>query len=183
MADSITCGRVVGLCSRWSNRAIALDTNVIAEVFKPKPDTRVVAWLESATGDIAITAITLAELLAGVRRLPDFQRKAALTLAIDAALEPYRASGPVLAFDESAADHYADILVTHGRMGRPISMADAEIASICRFHGAVCATRNIGEFAHTGIEIIDPWRTSPGFAVSGGDARNGWSEAETTNCW
>jgi predicted nucleic acid-binding protein len=138
---------------------IVLDTNVISEVFKPKPDTRVVAWLESATGDIAITAITLAELLAGVRRLPDDQRKAELMMAIDAALEPYRASGAVLAFDESVVDHYADILVTRERIGRPISMADAQIAAICRFHGAVCATRNSGDFAHTGIDLIDPWLT------------------------
>lgn len=137
---------------------IVLDTNVISEVFKPNPHTRVVAWLESAPGTIAITAITLAELSAGVRRLPDGQRKAALTFAIDAALEPYRATGAVLAFDESVADHYADILVTRERMGRPISMADAQIAAICRFHGAVCATRNSKDFAHTGVDLIDPWR-------------------------
>jgi predicted nucleic acid-binding protein len=138
---------------------IVLDTNVISEVFKPKPDTRVVAWLESATGDIAITAITLAELLARVRRLPDGQRKAALMMAIDAAPEPYRASGAVLAFDESVADLHAGILVTRERIGRPISMVDAQIAAICRFHGAACATRNSGDFAHTGIDLIDPWRT------------------------
>ncbi|MFM2437787.1 MAG: hypothetical protein RLZ55_598 [Actinomycetota bacterium] len=137
---------------------IVLDTNVISEVFKPNPNSRVVAWLESATGSIAITAITLAELLAGVRRLPDGQRTAALMVAIEAALEPYRATGAVLAFDESTADQYAEILVTRERMGRPISMADAQIAAICRSHDAVCATRNIKDFAHTGVDLIDPWR-------------------------
>ena len=136
---------------------ILLDTNVISEIFKPHPHSHVVAWLESVTGDIAITAITLAELLAGVRRLPDGQRKAALLRAIDTALEPYRATGAVLAFDESIADQYAEILVTRERLGRPISMADAQIAAICRFHGAACATRNSKDFAHTGVDLIDPW--------------------------
>ena len=137
---------------------IVLDTCVISEIFKPKPHARVVAWLETITDDVAVTAITLAELLAGVRRLPDDQRKSALTMAITAALEPYRATGAVLAFDESITDHYAEILVTRERIGRPIRMADAQIAAICRFHGALCATRNTKDFAHTGVDLIDPWR-------------------------
>ena len=137
---------------------IILDTSVISEIFKPNPHIRVVAWLESVTDDVAITAITLAELLAGVRRLPDGQRKAALMMAITEALEPYRATGAVLAFDESIADHHADILVTRERIGRPISMADAQIAAICRFQGALCATRNTKDFVHTGVDLVDPWR-------------------------
>lgn len=136
---------------------IILDTNVISEVFRPQPETQVVAWLESLTGDVAITSVTLAELLAGVRRLPDGRRKSALHAAIDAALEPYRDTKSVLAFDDEAADHYADILVAREMAGLPISTADAQIAAICRVHGARCATRNIQDFTGTGIELIDPW--------------------------
>ena len=54
---------------------IVLDTNVISDIFRPSPEPRVVKWLLSLTGDIAITPITLAELLAGVRRLPDGCRR------------------------------------------------------------------------------------------------------------
>lgn len=56
-------------------RVIVLDTNVISKVFRPQPDSEVVAWLDSLAGDVAITAITLAEVLANVRRLPDGRRK------------------------------------------------------------------------------------------------------------
>ena len=66
---------------------IVLDTNVISEIFRPQPDTRVVTWLESLTGDVAITAVTLAELLAGVRRLPAGRRRSTLQGEIDAALQ------------------------------------------------------------------------------------------------
>lgn len=136
---------------------IVLDTNVISEVFRPHPDTHVVAWLESLTGDVAITAVTLAELLAGVRRLPDGRRRTSLAARIDAALGPYRDTRAVLPFDDDAASHYADVLVAREQAGLPISTADAQIAAICRSHHAVCATRNTKDFASTGVELVDPW--------------------------
>lgn len=136
---------------------IVLDTNVISEVFRPRPDARVVTWLESLADDVAITAVTLAELLAGVRRLPHGRRRSVLGERIDAALQPYRDTRAVLAFDDDAADYYADILVAREHAGLPISTADAQIAAICRAWGATCATRNAKDFAQTGIELIDPW--------------------------
>ena len=137
---------------------IVLDTNVISEVFRLHPDAKVVAWLESLTDDVAITAITLAELLAGVRRLPNGRRKADLSARIEVAIEPYRDGRSILAFDHSAAEQYADIIVARESAGLPISMADAQIAAICRAHDATCATRNLKDFAHTGVELVDPWR-------------------------
>ncbi|MEV7806520.1 type II toxin-antitoxin system VapC family toxin [Microbispora sp. NPDC088329] len=136
---------------------IVLDTNVISEIFRPKPDARVVAWLESLAGDVAITSITLAELLAGVRRLPDGRRRSALSAVIESALQPYRETKAVLAFDDEAADHYAKVLVARERAGLPISTADAQIAAICRSHKAACATRNTKDFVQTGVELLDPW--------------------------
>lgn len=136
---------------------IVLDTNVLSEAFRSKPDARVIAWLESLTGDVAITAITLAELLAAVRRLPAGRRKAVLGSQIDTALQPYRGTSAVLAFDDEAADHYAAVLVAREQAGLPISTVDAQIAAICRAHGAVCATRNTKDFELTGIQLVDPW--------------------------
>ncbi|MDA2809427.1 type II toxin-antitoxin system VapC family toxin [Nocardiopsis sp. RSe5-2] len=136
---------------------IVLDTNVISEIFRPQPDAGVVAWLESLTGDVAITAVTLGELLAGARRLPDGRRKKALTTRIEVALEPYRDSRSVLSFDDAAAERYADILVARKAAGSPISTPDAQIAAICLVHNATCATRNTKDFAHTGVELLDPW--------------------------
>ncbi|WP_353815703.1 type II toxin-antitoxin system VapC family toxin [Agromyces sp. SYSU T00266] len=137
---------------------IVLDTNVISELFRPQPDARVVSWLATLTGEVAITTITLAELFAGVRRLPGGRRRSELEMAIDAALQPYRDSRSVLAFDERAAHRYADVLSDREHAGRPISMADAQIAAICLANGAACATRNVKDFADTGVDVIDPWR-------------------------
>ena len=136
---------------------IVLDTNVITEVFRPQPAPQVVEWLESLTGDVAITTVTLAELLAGVRRLPDGRRRSVLSARIDVALQPYRETRSILAFDDEAADHYAEVFVAREKTGMPISMADAQIAAICRTHRASCATRNTKDFAGTGIALINPW--------------------------
>lgn len=136
---------------------IVLDTNVISEIVRPLPDPRVVNWLTSLEGDVAITTITLAELLAGLRRLRDGRRKDELTRGIEAALAPYRGGGAVLPFDDVAADRYADVLVARESSGTPISTADAQIAAICLARGATCATRNVKDFVSTGVGLVDPW--------------------------
>lgn len=136
---------------------IVLDTNVISEIFRSSPEPRVVEWLVSLTGDVAITSVTLAELLAGVRRLPEGRRKDALARGIEEAVVPYRGSRSVLAFDADAAERYAEVLAAREAAGAPVSTVDAQIAAICLAHGATCATRNVKDFQHTGVELVDPW--------------------------
>lgn len=67
----------------------------------------------------------------------------------------------VVAFDDVAARHYADIAAGRERAGRPISMADAQMAAICRSHAAIVATRNVGDFVDTGVAVLDPWEPQP----------------------
>ncbi len=136
---------------------IVLDTNVVSEALRREPDTQVLAWLESLTDEVAITAVTLAELLAGVRRLPPGRRRTTLEAAIDTAVEPYLETRAVLPFDAAAANAYADVLVMRERVGRPIHTADAQIAAICRARAATCATRNLVDFEGTGVQLVDPW--------------------------
>lgn len=136
---------------------IVLDTNVVSEVFRPHPDARVVAWMENLTGDVAITAVTPAELLAGVRRLSDGRRKSALGARIDAALRPFRETRAVLAFDVEAADHYADVLVARERAGMPISTADARSPRSAGPTVPPVRPGNIKDLARTGVELVDPW--------------------------
>lgn len=136
---------------------IVIDTNVLSVIFRLSPDTRVVDWLASLMGDVAITSVTLAELLSGVRTLPDGRRKTALAKSIESVLGQYRGSRSVLPFDEAAAECYADVLAAREGVGALISTADAQIAAICLAHDATCATRNTKDFEHTGIDLINPW--------------------------
>src|SRR5690625_7018904 len=79
---------------------IILDTNVISELFRAQPNPKVVSWVVSLSGEVAITAITVAELLAGVHRLPGGRRKDLLAKDIETALKPYRNSQSLLLFED-----------------------------------------------------------------------------------
>jgi predicted nucleic acid-binding protein len=136
---------------------IILDTSVISELTRKMPADGVISWLDSLPEtEVATTAVTAAELLYGVARLPGGRRKTELATAVRALLdEDFR--NRVLAFDEPAADQYASIVVGREQLGRPIGVADAEIAAICRAAGAALATRNTSDFEETGVELVNPW--------------------------
>jgi predicted nucleic acid-binding protein len=139
---------------------VILDTNVLSELSRQVPSENVVAWLDAQPADeTATTAVTVAEILYGVARLPEGRRKVGLAEAVQGMLED-DLRGRVEPFDATAAALYAAIVSGRERIGRPISMADAQIASICRKLRATLATRNGRDFEGTGIDVIDPW--SPG---------------------
>jgi predicted nucleic acid-binding protein len=136
---------------------ILLDTNVLSEFIRPKPDEGVKRWLDSLdAAAIATTAITAAELLYGVARLPEGRRKKQLSESVRGLIDE-DLNGRVEPFDATAATHYADLVSDRETAGRPISVADAQIAAICRKLGATLATRNARDFEGTGVEILDPW--------------------------
>jgi toxin FitB len=136
---------------------IVVDTNVLSELARQVPDPGVLSWLDSLEiSEVATTAVTAAELRYGVARLPDGHRERELTVVIRGILaEDFH--GRVLPFDERASVRYADIITGRERIGRPIGVADAQIAAICRDLGAILATRNTADFEETGIELINPW--------------------------
>jgi toxin FitB len=136
---------------------IVLDTNVISELARQVVDVGVLAWLDSLEiSDVATTAVTAAELRYGLARLPDGRRKRELSVVIGGILnEDFH--GRVLPFDEGSAVQYGDIVANRERIGQPIGVSDAQIASICRDLGAVLATRNTPDFEGTGVELVNPW--------------------------
>ena|SRR5215217_1106778 len=136
---------------------IVLDTNVLSELMRRRPTARVVRWVdEQDASGLAITAVTVAELLYGVARLADGARKTKLVAAVEALVREDFA-GRVLPFDTAAAEHYADLVADRERQGRPVSVSDGQIAAICRCHGTRLATRNVRDFDATGITVLDPW--------------------------
>ncbi len=136
---------------------ILLDTNVLSELIRREPDDGVTRWLDALdAAAVVTTAITAAELLYGVARLPAGRRKEQLSDAIRALIGE-DLGGRIEPFDAIAAAHYADLVSDRESSGRPIGIADAQIAAICRKLGATLATRNTSDFTDTGIELLDPW--------------------------
>ena len=66
-------------------------------------------------------------------------------------------AGRILPFDAHAAVEYASLVADCEAKGRAVSMADAQIAAICRAHGAAIATRNVKDFQFSGVEVMNPW--------------------------
>lgn len=136
---------------------IVLDTNVVSELMRCAANPAVVAWVDhQRVDDLWLSSVTLAELLYGIARLSDGRRKTDLAERLQEMVdEDFHQR--IAAFDATAAAHYADIVATRERAGRPISMADALIAAICRSCNAQLATRNTDDFTDTGIAIANPW--------------------------
>lgn len=136
---------------------IILDTNVVSELLRPVPTSRVADWyVQQAATEAFISAVTEAELRYGVEIMPTGRRRTDLATTIEGLLERDFA-GRILSFDSSAAKAYATIAAERRSAGQPIEPADAQIAAIARSLGASVATRDAGGFEGTGIDVIDPW--------------------------
>lgn len=137
---------------------IVLDTNVLSELMRSRPDAQVEVWFaaQPAPG-LFSTTVTQAEILLGVALLPPGRRRTRLASAAEAMFE-IDLAGRVLPFDIAAAREFASIVASRRRAGRPIAQADAQIAAITRSRGALLATRNVADFDRCGITVVDPWR-------------------------
>ena len=136
---------------------IVLDTNVISEVLRPDPEPAVLSWLRSVPRrELWTCTVVLAELFSGVDLMPSGKRQQLLREKMEQ-MVPKLFRDHVLTFDLSAARAYGPILATRQRMGRPIEEIDAQIAAIARVQDASLATRNIRDFEHCGISLINPW--------------------------
>ena len=139
---------------------IVLDTNIVSEPLKPKPDPEVLAWLDrQAPETLYLTTISLAELSAGVEILPAGKRRAALQQAVGTQVLSLFQSR-VLGFDHDAALAFGRIAAKAQAAGNPIDFADCAIAAIATTHRFILATRNARDFKGTGVELLNPWSAS-----------------------
>jgi predicted nucleic acid-binding protein len=140
---------------------ILLDTNVIAELMRPQPEPRVMAWADGLDPEaVVITAMNEAEILYGLARLPDGRRKHDLQQSWEALMGEVF-TGRVLPFTSEAAHWYAELLCCRERLGRAMATADAVIAATALAHGMSLATRDVADFAGIGLELINPWMSAP----------------------
>ncbi|GAA1126943.1 type II toxin-antitoxin system VapC family toxin [Kribbella jejuensis] len=134
---------------------IVADTNVLSEPLSKEPNKAVLSWLANNGADLAITSITVHELLYGVLRLPEGRRRTALGAAVDRLVTS--AQDRVLSYDEEAAKAHAQLRVARATTGKSTSVEDGMIAAIALSRGATVATRNVAHFEGFGVEVVNPW--------------------------
>nr|WP_210318936.1 type II toxin-antitoxin system VapC family toxin [Rhizobium paranaense] len=134
-----------------------LDTNVLSEVTRPRPDAQVLQWLDSLDEDRSfISVVSIAEIRRGVALMDSGRKRDALTewLAQDL---PQRFEHRVLPVNEPIAMAWGDLMGLAKRNGRGLSSMDGLIAATAITHDLTLATRNIRDFEGFGIELADPW--------------------------
>lgn len=137
---------------------IIADTNVVSEMMRDVPDPNVMQWASSiGPADLTICVVTVEEVERGLGRLPQGRRRRDLQVRWSNLIDAYADSLAV--YDLPAAQHTARVLVACEAVGRPMSLADAQIAGICLRGGHELATRNVSDFsAVPGLAVIDPFR-------------------------
>lgn len=137
---------------------IVLDTNVVSEAMKPEPDPNVKAWLNAQSAEILyLSSVTLAELLFGIGMLPSGKRKEMLTDALSGLITLF--DGRILAFDQAAAQQYAQLATKASAAGRGFPIPDGYIAAIAVSQGFKVATRDVAPFKTANIDVINPWQS------------------------
>ncbi|MFZ1920688.1 MAG: type II toxin-antitoxin system VapC family toxin [Xanthobacteraceae bacterium] len=134
-----------------------LDTNVLSESVRPNPDRKVLAWIAAHPGEeLAISLITVAELRAGVAALGEIGRQRSFDAWMSAYVVPNFGERTLPITLEILVDWIALSRRLDAR-GRPKVAADLLIASTARVHDLTLVTRNVRDFAQTGVIVYEPW--------------------------
>jgi predicted nucleic acid-binding protein len=124
---------------------------------RPEPNPGLKIWIASkAIESLYTTSISISELYFGMEIQDEGKRKQWLRESISDIIQN-GLQGRILAFDQDAALIYAEIAAKRRSQGRPISIPDAQIASIVRSYTMILVTRNISDFKDCKIEVINPF--------------------------
>ena len=139
-------------------RGYLIDTNVISEYNREQlPHAGVVKWLDAtAEASQYVSVLTLAEIEKGILRKEEGKRRRDLQRGFDQDL-PARFAGRILALDARVASCWAHLTASLLDKGRPLPTLDSQLAATALAHDLVLVTRNVKDYAGTGIEVLNPW--------------------------
>ena len=138
--------------------AFLLDTNVISETVRPRPDETVLNWIESQIpSDLFLAAQTIGELVRGARKVRGPARRDRLEGWIEQDLAR-QFDGRILPFDVSTAAVWGRLMGDGDRAGRRPLATDAQIAAAAIRHDLTLVTRNVKDFRGFDIRLLDPWQ-------------------------
>ena len=135
-----------------------LDTNVVSEWTKPRPNPGVVEWLAQVDEDeVFLSVVTFAELRHGIERLPAGRRRRQLDAWLRGELAQ-RFEGRIALIDGAIADEWGRLVARHQARGRPIRAMDGLIAATAQVHALTLVTRNAADFQLSVKSVLNPWR-------------------------
>jgi toxin FitB len=140
---------------------IILDTNVVSEFARKLPNPIVVDWLAGHDqNNVFLTVISIMEIYRGAWSLPTGKKRAELERKIEFQCSTYFVDR-ILGFDFESSRICAELMVK-GKSGTPFAkVSDYQIAAIAKRHGFAVATRNVKDFQHEDLRVINPWADQP----------------------
>ena len=134
---------------------ILLDTNIVSESMRRQPDQRIIDWLNrQPASSLHLSAVVVDEISYGIEILPDGNRKRRLARIFSDIAAGF--AGRILPFDRDAAIQSAKFRAVRRRAGRPMGLADSQIAGTAKSNGFDLATLNTDDFLGIALEIVGP---------------------------
>ena len=134
-----------------------LDTNCISELVRPKPEPRVLEWIEAVDETLLyLSVLTLGEIRKGLAGLAQSKRRTLLENWLEVELQP-RFSGRIVPIDIAIADRWGLLTAEAKRNGKPLSIIDGLLAATALQHNLTVVSRNISDFANTHVPVLNPW--------------------------
>ncbi len=134
-----------------------LDTNVISELVKPKPDPAVTRWIDATDESLLfLSVLTLGEIRKGIVSLPDASRRVSLETWLDHELV-LRFAGRILVIDQAIADRWGRIAAKAVARKSPLPVIDGLLAATAMQHNLTLVTRDTKDVAVTEVAVFNPW--------------------------
>jgi predicted nucleic acid-binding protein len=132
-----------------------VDTNVLSELARPKPDAAVLAWIRQNEPNLYVSTITIGELRKGIESLPAGARKTNLRKWLTGLCD--RMEGRLLSFNLSTAHLWGQLVARWAKSGQIVPALDSQLAATAHRHGLTMVTRNVADFQNAGVKLLNPF--------------------------
>ena len=134
-----------------------LDTCVLSEFTRRRPEEKVVRWLDSIDEEkLYVSVVTIGEIQHGVERLPESHRKTALLTWLNNELIS-RFEDRILPLDTPTMYLWGSLIARMEQIGQPVGVMDSLITATALQNNLIVATRNVADFLPCGVQVINPW--------------------------
>src|SRR5258708_714794 len=134
-----------------------LDTNCISELVRPKPEPRVIDWMEAADeAMLYLSVLTVGEIRKGLAGLAQGKRRTHLETWLEVELQA-RFAGRVVPIDAAIAHRWGLIAAEAKRKGKSLSVIDGLLAATALHHNLTVVSRNVSDFMNTQVQVLNPW--------------------------
>jgi predicted nucleic acid-binding protein len=135
-----------------------LDTNVVSELIRVRPESKVVSWFQATSEELLhLSVLTIGEIRKGIDSLPRSNKRALLEswLANDLVL---RFAGRILEVNLDIAERWGLISARAKTAGTPLAVIDGLMAATALHHNLTLVTRNTKDVRMVGINVLNPWQ-------------------------